>query len=173
MRGNWVWAGPPRGDFLEETASFNPGLWSEKDVDDRGGHSVWCDGMPGVDRSAPAAEFCFPTSSRESWSDAVPLSGVGGQALADTGSHRGTMWKKRPLYRALKKGQRLPLSFSLNSGSYCTPRDLCLSLVSSLTKRAEILLPSPATFFPNVTRTLLEHCCSGSSRGLSVFCAVL
>ena len=67
-----------------------------------------CDGMPGVDHSAPAAEFCFPTSSQGSWPDAVHLSELGGQAPADAGSHRGTMWKKRPLYRALKKGQRLP-----------------------------------------------------------------
>lgn len=28
-RGNCVRAGPARGDFLEETASFNPGLCSE------------------------------------------------------------------------------------------------------------------------------------------------
>lgn len=39
-RGNCVRAGPARRDFLKETTNFNPGLWSEKDVDDRGGHKV-------------------------------------------------------------------------------------------------------------------------------------
>ena len=39
-REETVRTGPARGGFLDETASFHAGLWSEKHVDDRGGHRV-------------------------------------------------------------------------------------------------------------------------------------
>lgn len=66
-REETVRTGPARGGFLEEIASFNAGLWSEKDVDDRGGHWVYCDSMPGLHSSALVVEYHFPTPSLVSW----------------------------------------------------------------------------------------------------------
>lgn len=66
-REETVRAGPARGGFLEEIASFNAGLWSEKVMDDRGGHWVYCDSMPGLHSSALVVEYHFPTPSLVSW----------------------------------------------------------------------------------------------------------